>query len=100
VQTPWLCWPLLYVLGAAAGAIYTLSLVACGERFRGVALVSASSLVGASWSIASFGGPLIAGALMKSVGNDAMIGVVLASALAFLAAALWEKRRGVVNAAS
>jgi len=100
VQSPWLCWPLLYVLGAAAGAIYTLSLVACGERFRGVALVSASSLVGASWSIASFGGPLIAGAMMKSVGNDAMIGVVLASALAFLAAALWEKRRGVVNAAS
>ncbi|MFP3608264.1 MFS transporter, partial [Paraburkholderia sp. SIMBA_053] len=45
-------------------------------------------------------GPLIAGALMKSVGNDAMIGVVLASALAFLAAALWEKRRGVVNAAA
>ncbi|MFP3556287.1 MFS transporter [Paraburkholderia sp. SIMBA_049] len=100
VQSPWLCWPLLYVLGAAAGAIYTLSLVACGERFGGVALVSASSLVGASWSIASFGGPLIAGALMKSVGNDAMIGVVLASALAFLAAALWEKRRGVMNAAS
>ncbi|SEK04364.1 Predicted arabinose efflux permease, MFS family [Paraburkholderia diazotrophica] len=100
VQSPWLCWPLLYVLGAAAGAIYTLSLVACGERFRGVALVSASSLVGASWSIASFGGPLIAGALMKSVGNDALIGVVLASALAFLAAAVWEKRRGVVGAAS
>ncbi|MEM5386532.1 MFS transporter [Paraburkholderia phymatum] len=100
VQSPWLCWPLLHVLGAAAGAIYTLSLVACGERFRGVALVSASSLVGASWSIASFGGPLIAGALMKSVGNDALIGVVLASALAFLAAAVWEKRRGVVSAAS
>ena len=100
VQSPWLCWPLLYVLGAAAGAIYTLSLVACGERFRGTALVSASSLVGASWSIASFGGPLIAGTLMKSVGNDAMIGVVLFSALAFLAAALWEKRRGVVSAAS
>jgi len=100
VQSPWLCWPLLYVLGAAAGAIYTLSLVACGERFRGAALVSASSLVGASWSIASFGGPLIAGTLMKRVGNDAMIGVVLVSALAFLAAALWEKKRGVVSAAS
>jgi MFS family permease len=98
ISSPWLCWPLLYVLGAAAGSIYTLSLVACGERFQGVALVSASSLVGASWSAASFGGPLIAGALMKSVGNDAMIGVLLASALAFLLAVWWEKRRGTVQA--
>jgi MFS family permease len=100
IASPWLCWPLLYVLGAAAGSIYTLSLVACGERFRGAALVSASSLVGASWSAASFGGPLIAGALMKSMGNDAMIAVLLASALAFLVAVWWEKRRGTVQALS
>jgi predicted MFS family arabinose efflux permease len=93
VHLPWLCWPLLYVLGAAAGAIYTLSIVACGERFRGAALVSASSLVGASWSASSFAGPLIAGALMKRVGYDAVIGVLLASALAFLVAVLWERRR-------
>jgi MFS family permease len=98
VSSLWLCIPLLYVLGAAAGAIYTLSLVACGERFRGVALVSASSLVGASWSAASFGGPLVAGALMKSVGNDAMVGVLLLAALAFLAAAWWERRRAPVQA--
>lgn len=98
ISSPWLCWPLLYVLGAAAGSIYTLSLVACGERFRGLALVSASSLVGASWSAASFGGPLMAGALMKGVGNDAVIGVLLVSALAFLAAVWWEKRRGIVRA--
>ncbi|NYH18466.1 MFS transporter [Paraburkholderia bryophila] len=98
ITSPWLCWPLLYVLGAAAGAIYTLSLVACGERFRGVALVSASSLVGASWSAASFGGPLVAGALMKDVGNDAMVGVLLAAALAFLAAVWWERRRSPMRA--
>jgi MFS family permease len=94
MNSPWLCWPLLFVLGAAAGAIYTLSLVACGERFRGVALVSASSLVGASWSAASFGGPLLAGALMKGIGDDAMVGVLLAGALAFVAAVAWERRRG------
>jgi MFS family permease len=98
MTSPWLCWPLLYVLGAAAGAIYTLSLVACGERFRGVALVSASSLVGAAWSAASFGGPLVAGALMKGVGNDAMVGVLLVAALAFLAAVWWERRRAPVQA--
>ncbi|WP_153099590.1 MFS transporter [Paraburkholderia hayleyella] len=95
VSSPWICWPLLFVLGAAAGAIYTLSLVACGERFRGTALVSASSMVGAAWCIASFGGPLITGSLMKHAGNDAMIAVLLVAALAFLTAAIWEKRRAL-----
>lgn len=92
VATPWLCWPLLFVLGAAAGAIYTLSLVACGERFRGAALVTASSLVSASWSAASFGGPLLAGALMERWGSNSMVGVLVAGVLVFLAAALWERR--------
>jgi hypothetical protein len=55
--------------------------------------------VGASWSAASFGGPLVAGALMKGVGNDAMVGVLLFAALAFLAAAWWEKRRAPLRAA-
>ncbi|CAM2191743.1 MFS-type transporter YcaD [Paraburkholderia kururiensis] len=94
VGASWLRWPLLFVLGAAAGAVYTLAVVACGERFRGGALVSASALLGATWSAASFGGPLIAGALMKRVGNDALIGVLFAGALAFLVAAVLEKRRG------
>jgi hypothetical protein len=30
---------------------------------------------------------------MKSMGNDAMVGVLLFAALAFLAAVWWEKRR-------
>ncbi|WJF90872.1 MFS transporter [Paraburkholderia bonniea] len=99
ISSPWLCWPLLFVLGAAAGAIYTLSLVACGERFRGTALVSASSVVGASWCVASFAGPLVTGSLMKHTGNNAMIAVLLATALAFLLAMAWEKRRAVPPAA-
>jgi MFS family permease len=91
---PWVCWPLLYVIGAAAGSIYTLSLVACGERFRGAALVSATSIVGGSWSIASFGGPVVAGALMRQSGPNALIAVLVASAAAFLVAAAWEARAG------
>jgi MFS family permease len=92
VAYPWLCWPLLFVLGAAAGSIYTLSIVACGERFRGPTLVSATAIVGASWSVASFGGPIVAGTLMRSVGANALVGVLLAAAVAFLFAAWWEKR--------
>ncbi|MDR5778612.1 MFS transporter [Caballeronia sp. LZ065] len=97
VATPWLCWPLLFVTGAAAGSVYTLSLVACGERFRGPSLVSATAIVGASWSVASFGGPIVAGTLMQRVGADALIGVLTAAAGAFLVAAWWERRRGTAR---
>jgi MFS family permease len=97
IAYPWICWPLLFVIGAAAGSVYTLSIVACGERFRGPSLMSATAIVGASWSAASFGGPIIAGTLMRSIGADALIGVLVVAAAAFLVAAWWEKR---VKAAS
>ncbi|WP_250499050.1 MFS transporter [Caballeronia sp. GAWG1-5s-s] len=92
IAYPWLCWPLLFVVGAAAGSVYTLSIVACGERFRGPALVSATAIVGASWSVASFGGPIVAGTLMRRAGANALIAVLFAAALAFVAAAAWERR--------
>jgi MFS family permease len=92
VAHPWICWPLLFVIGAAAGSIYTLSIVACGERFRGPTLVSATAIVGASWSVASFGGPIVAGALMERVGADALIGVLTVAVCAFLGAVWWERR--------
>jgi hypothetical protein len=39
----------------------------------------------------------MAGALMKGVGNDAMVGVLLVAALAFLVAVWWERRRAPVR---
>jgi len=60
-DTPWLWWTLLLALGAFAGAIYMLSLVACGERFGGHSLTSASAIVNATWGVASGGGPLLTG---------------------------------------
>ncbi|WP_028226627.1 MFS transporter [Paraburkholderia ferrariae] len=98
IGTPWLCWPLLFVLGAAAGAIYTLAVVACGERFEGVALVSASAVVSASWSAASFAGPIVTGALMEHAGRDAMLWVLFAGALVFLCALQWERTRRLARA--
>jgi MFS family permease len=98
VTTPWLCWPLLFVLGAAAGAIYTLAIVACGERFQGLALVSASAIVSASWSAASFAGPIVTGVLMEHAGPDAMLWVLFAAVLFFLGALRWERTRGLEQA--
>ncbi|MFM9433866.1 MFS family permease [Janthinobacterium sp. CG_23.3] len=91
VGTPWLWWTLLLLLGAFAGAIYMLSLVACGERFSGHSLTSASAIVNATWGLASGGGPLLTGVLMQSAGINALPAVMWAGAAVFVASALWER---------
>lgn len=60
----WLLWPLLVVLGAVAGGIYTLALVLIGQRFKGQDLVTANASVGLLWGVGSLVGPLISGAAM------------------------------------
>lgn len=60
----WLLWPLLMVLGAVAGGIYTLALVLIGQRFKGQDLVTANASVGLLWGVGSLVGPLISGAAM------------------------------------
>ncbi|MTV37489.1 MFS transporter [Duganella radicis] len=89
--TPWLWWTLLLVLGAVAGAIYMLSLVACGERFEGQSLVAASAVVNASWGITSAGGPLVTGVLMQTAGVNALPAVLWAGAAIFIASAAWDR---------
>ncbi|WUR13774.1 MFS transporter [[Empedobacter] haloabium] len=90
--TPWLWWTVLLALGAAAGAIYMLALVACGERFDGAALTTASAIVNASWGIASAAGPLATGALMQGVGIHALPAVLFVVCALFLGSAWWEWR--------
>ncbi|NRR29173.1 MFS transporter [Oxalobacteraceae bacterium] len=92
--TPWLWWTLLLMLGASAGAIYMLALVACGERFHGQSLVAASAVVNASWGITSSGGPLVTGVLMQTVGINALPAVLWVGAALFVASAWWEHRQG------
>ena len=91
VGTPWLWWSLLLLLGAFAGAIYMLALVACGERFSGHALTGASAIVNATWGVASGAGPLLTGVLMQSAGINALPAVMWAGAALFVASALWER---------
>jgi MFS family permease len=98
VRTPWLWWSVLLMLGACAGAIYMLALVACGERFEGRSLVAASAVVNASWGIASSGGPLLTGVLMQAAGIHALPAVLWAGAALFLACVGWEARRRIAAA--
>ncbi|MDC8759573.1 MFS transporter [Janthinobacterium fluminis] len=93
INTPWLWWTLLLLLGGFAGAIYMLALVACGERFSGHSLTSASAIVNATWGVSSGGGPLLTGVLMQTAGINALPAVMWAGAAVFVASALWERRK-------
>lgn len=95
-----LWWPLLYLLGGVAGGIYTLSMVACGERFNGVRLVAASALLATTWSVASCVAPLVAGGLMRAWSPDAMVATLWVGVLLFLAGMGWERQRVRLAAAS
>lgn len=95
--TPWLWWTVLLMLGATAGAIYMLSLVACGARFNGQSLVAASAVVNASWGITSSGGPLLTGVLMQTVGINALPAVLWCGAAIFVGTAWWEYRQGYIE---
>lgn len=64
LQVTWLLWPLLVLLGAVAGGIYTLALVLIGQRFKGQDLVTANASVGLLWGVGSLVGPLVSGAAM------------------------------------
>ncbi|EKT52919.1 MFS transporter [Providencia burhodogranariea] len=54
-------WILLFVLGATAGAIYTIALVQIGQYFRGNDLIIANAAAAMLWGIGNLSGPLLAG---------------------------------------
>ncbi|WP_312936688.1 MFS transporter [Pseudomonas sp.] len=66
LQVEWLLWPMLVLLGAVAGGIYTLALVLIGQQFSGRDLVMANASVGLLWGVGSLVGPLVSGAAMSA----------------------------------
>ncbi|MGC1333519.1 MFS transporter [Pseudomonas sp.] len=61
-----LLWPMLFLLGAAAGGTYTLAIVLIGERFRGQDLVTANAGAGLLFGLGSVLGPVVSGGLMQA----------------------------------
>lgn len=92
IHTPILWWLLLYALGASAGGIYILSLVACGERFKGAHLVTASAIVNATWGITSSIAPLATGTLMQTIHINTFPIVLWCAAILVFSQLLWENR--------
>lgn len=68
-----LLWPMLILLGAAAGGVYTLAMIIVGQRFSGAELVTANAAFGTLWGIGVLLGPLIGGISMHLHDPDGLI---------------------------
>ena len=89
----------MFVYGGALGALYTLSLILVGRRFRGADLGGASAMLAVMFCIGSFLWPSLGGAAMDRFGADAMpVSLVVAYAL-FLAVMAAARLRGPAPAA-
>lgn len=72
------------ILGAAAGALYTLSLVRTGKTFSGQKLIMINALLGFFWSAGSVAGPVVSSLLISVSGYDGLLVTLLACGVLFL----------------
>ncbi|MCT8162524.1 MULTISPECIES: MFS transporter [unclassified Pseudomonas] len=94
----WLLWPMLVLLGAVAGAIYTLALVLIGQRFKGQDLVTANASVGLLWGVGSLVGPLLSGAAMDVAPHGLPMALALMAGLFVCFARQSYRRTGRLRA--
>jgi MFS family permease len=88
-------WPCLFLLGGAAGGVYTLAIVRIGDRFGGGRLISANAFVGLLWGAGSLSGPLLGGLAMAALKPHGLMLLVAAGALACLV--LMSHRTGLIS---
>jgi MFS family permease len=88
-------WPCLFLLGGAAGGVYTLAIVRIGDRFGGGRLISANAFVGLLWGAGSLSGPLLGGLAMAALKPHGLMLLVAAGALACLV--LMSYRTGPIS---
>jgi MFS family permease len=86
-----LWWPVLFVMGGAAGSIYVLSMMASGQAFTGKKLMRMTALMGSVWGAASIVGPLSTGWLMEFNAAWSLPSVLLAITTALFVALAFEK---------
>ena len=82
---------MLFLMGGAAGGIYVLSMMACGQRFTGRHLLRMTALLGSVWGLASIVGPLVTGSLMAQSNKWSIPAVVFAMASGLLASLAYER---------
>jgi len=84
VHAPFVFWLVVFIWGGAYYAIYTLSLVRLGERYRGAALIAGNAAFAAMWGAGGLLGTPAIGAAMQLWGPIGL-SIVLASLFVVLA---------------
>ena len=92
---PLMLWVALFVMGGAAGGLYTLAIVQIGDRFAGQALIAANAFVGIMWGLGSISGPLAGSAGMAIAGPQGLLLFAAAGALVFTTV-LWLRPSAAV----
>jgi hypothetical protein len=86
----WLVWPLVFLLGAAGSALYTLCMTDIGAREKGIALVNCTAVLVLNYTLGGLVASGISGALI-----DWSATVVFPAVLALVAALGWGALLGV-----
>ena len=84
----------MFFYGGALGALYTISLVLLGRRFRGADLSAASAMLAVMFCVGSFIWPSAGGAAMDRFGGDAMPVSLIAAYAFFLVVVVAAWLRG------
>ena len=85
----------MFFYGGALGALYTISLVLLGRRFKGADLSAASAMLAVMFCIGSFIWPSAGGAALDRFGGDAMPVSLIAAYAFFLVVVIAAWLRGV-----
>lgn len=72
MTTPNLLWPLLFVWGAAAYGVSTVSITELGDRFAGRMLLSGSAALTMMHGVGGVSGPLVVGAVVDVFGPQGL----------------------------
>ncbi len=79
-----LLWIVLVICGGAAMGLWTVTLAALGDRFKGTDLAAATTMLGICYAVGASVGPSIAGAGMNAWGPHGLMVVLSAAAATFL----------------
>ncbi|WP_437616077.1 MFS transporter [Erwinia sp. V71] len=72
------------LLGAFAGALYTLSLVRAGKLLAGQKLIMMNAILGLVWSAGSISGPVVSGAMISLTGYHGLAAILCAAGMVFI----------------
>jgi MFS family permease len=86
-------WPCLFLMGGAAGALYTLAIVRIGDGFSGAQLISANAFVGLLWGVGSLTGPLLGSLSMTALKPQGLMLFVAAGAFVCLLSMFYDTGR-------